>query len=230
MIVNNFCPANSYLRERIYRIQRPQEWKKKYWLFISWQKFVICTLWDGEPWVVPSACSQQETRGRYRKAELSLTPVGTSALHSIVHTKVLNVVQESGVKHHRQFPKWLLKATECYGATSAFGNTAWLSFLHRSHCSSSSNTALPHIVPSVPRSGLVPKPWDRTQSVWKQRNKSLGCPVTSVPVTAAELPNCSSQPKQPLSPSKTHPVAVWWKGQRASSSLKSTKWKGNLCF
>lgn len=138
-----------------------------------------------------------------------------------------------GVKHHRQFPKWLLKATECYGATSAFGNTAWLSFLHRSHCSSSSNTALPHSVPSVPRSGLVPKLWGWTQSVWKQRNKSLGCPVTSVPVTSAELPNCSSQPKQPhsLFPKLTwRPVAVWWKGQSASSSLKSTKRNGNLCF
>lgn len=138
-----------------------------------------------------------------------------------------------GVKHHRQLPKWLLKATECYGATSAFGNRAWLSFLHCSHCSSSSNTALPRTAPTVPCPGLVPKLWHWTQSVWKQRNKSLGCPVTSVPVTAAELPNCSSQPKEPhsLLPKPTRrAAAVWWKGRSASSSLKSTKWKGSLCF
>lgn len=144
-----------------------------------------------------------------------------------------------GVKNHRQFPKWFLKTTECCGATSAFGNRAWFRFLH---CSSGSNTALPHVAPSVPYPGLVPKLWVWTQSssqYSKHGNKSLDFPVNcySLPVTAAELPDCNSLPEAPHcplpKPTRLGFIGQWLldgKAKVLTASLKSTKWKGNLCL
>jgi len=63
------------------------------------------------------------------------------------------------VKNHRQFPKWFLKTAESCEAASAFENMAWFRFLHSSHCSSGSNTSLPHVASSVPYPGLLPKLW-----------------------------------------------------------------------
>lgn len=179
---------------------------------------------------MPSAGSQQEIRGLYRKAKLSLTPMGTCQGTECGSGG-------AGVKNNRQFPKWFLKTT-----LSAVG----LPLLLGIGLGSGSFTApqaqtqpCPTLHPVSPILAWSPRCGSEHSQYGKHRNKCLGCPVIYVPlpVTAAELPDCSSLPEAPHSPLPKPTllgfIGQWLldgKAEVLPAALKSRKWKGNLCL
>lgn len=199
----------------------------------------IRNLWDGEPWVVPSTCSQ-EIRGLYRKAKLSLTPVGTSTPHNMVHAKVPNVVQEECM---------LKKSTNQPNKKKQTQSPVELPLLLGTGLGSGSFTApqaqtqpcpmLHAVSPMLAWSPGCGSEHNQNHQYDKHRNKSLDCPAMCVPlpVTAAELPDCNSLPKAPRCP-LPKPTLLGLIGQRLldgkakvlPAALKSTKWKENLCL
>lgn len=164
--------------------------------------------------------------------------MATSSLQNVVHAKVLNVVQKQRVFKISQFPKWFLKNTEFYGAASRFGNRAWFNFLHCSHCSSGSNSALSHVGYTLL---LGPQAVDlnsQTVSTANMRINPLAAkPSMSLcPQQQLNCLNAISCLKHHLSLPKTtlHGcIGQWLLGGKAKvipAVLQSPKWKGNLCL
>lgn len=211
-----------------------------YWLFRSGQKFVISVLWGGEP----ELCF---LHAHNKKSEGCRKPSNHWFLWLLPHCTTWYMprywmwFRRRGCSKSQSVPKVVLKnhwfVRGCLwfweqGLIQVSALLPLLLMLKHSSVQCCSKCTL---------SCWVPKLWTWTQSnseYSKHENKLLGCQAIygPLPIAAAELPESNFLPEAPLSPSKNHParfcrpVAVRWKGQSDSSSLKKHQMEGESAY